>query len=92
MAKVNFRYRVDFWDRYKNKMLYRQKTMEMELPKDSHGFILDCELSKQIFSYLKNEADIVGKVKHPTFTHLTATGFELLWHKIYRGEGTHGKG
>ena len=90
MAKVQFKYRVDFWDRYKNKTLYRQKTIEMELPKDRYGFILDCELGKKIISYLKNEAGIVGKVKHPTFTHLTATGIELLYHRIIEGSGTHG--
>ena len=53
MAKVKLNYRLDVNQGYVP-TLYKSKTVEMELPKEEHGYILHGTLCDLLTEYIKN--------------------------------------
>ncbi|HHV09958.1 MAG TPA: hypothetical protein GXX75_06750 [Clostridiales bacterium] len=64
IMKVQFKYSIPGY--YKNQV-YRQKTMQMEIPTDDYGFTLPGKLSENITQWLRENVDVRAV---------------LIWHRI----------
>jgi hypothetical protein len=72
MAKVKVEYKVVLNAGYE-RTKYKQKTIEIDLPKNEYGFTLVKTLSENIYTYLKE--NIVSKIPDVSY-------FEVIWHQV----------
>gem|GEM_PF-5460351 len=71
MAKVTFKYRIDTPDYYPA-TAYRQKTINLDLPKNESGFILFDTLAAALVDYIKDVTKSDTKIKNTA----------LLWCRV----------